>query len=742
MSSADPAFFSANELLGGLPARRASTVLFAIESRTAHLVRLSRQAAAPYLAEATAASRERSFLQALAQGRQLEAPPTIQALERHAPEWAALVPSDAGLRAAAARLLAAKHRFTQVQIPRLCTALGLDDLTVQQAYLRLYRQPLSSIYAETLTTRERLRWAQARLAYRLEDLPPFWTTFALTLTETVGAGILALPIALAGVGPLAGVVLLIALGLVNLVTIAAVSEAAAANGNLRHGPAYFGRLVSDYLGPAGVALLTAALLALLVMLLLAYYVGFSKTLAGATALPAWIWAALLFGLQVYFVRRESLSATIASALIIGFVNIGLLLILSLLALPHIRSAHLRYVNLPGLQGSPFDPAILGLIFGVILAGYFGHLSTGACARLVLRRDPSGRALIWGNLAAMATAIGLCVVWVIAVNGAIAPSVLAAETGTALTPLAEVAGPLVHVFGALFVILGMGMGSIHMSLALYNQVREWRLAAGRSGRASLAWVQHSRAGPLLDWLPVAAIFLLAEWQLLTRQESFTGLFWIFAIIVPVLAGVLPMLMLAASRRKGDYAPAAAIAWLGHPLVIIGVYVLFLGSVFLHGLVIWQAADQRAAALLAGLAILGATLFAVARGALRARGVVELRMEQLADERAFFSLVAAGKPLEADVRLVYRTGENQLHASQGELPDAISLRSVTFSLPILRARQLKVWVHRLTQTGVSEALSVGVTVTQGGDNRPTSVDGSSGQYFAALSEAPCEVYVMLA
>ena len=203
--------------------------------------------------------------------------------------------------------------------------------------------------------------------------------------------------------------------------------------------------------------------------------------------------------------------------------------------PHSRAAHLAYTNVPGLQGRPFEPGIPGLIFGVMLAGYFGHLSTGACARLVLRRDPSGRALIWGNIAAMATAMALSVLWVIAVNGAIAPAALAAETGTALTPLAEVAGPLVHIFGALFVVLGMGMASVHMALALRFQVREWRNGAPTSGR--LAWLRDARLGGLLDWLPVITLFLIAEWQLLTGNESFTGLLWVFAIVVPLLAGSL-------------------------------------------------------------------------------------------------------------------------------------------------------------------------------------------------------------
>ena len=64
-------FFSRDELLEGLPARRASTLLFAIESRAAHLSAQAHQATAWYLTEKTAAEHERAFLEALAQGRDL-----------------------------------------------------------------------------------------------------------------------------------------------------------------------------------------------------------------------------------------------------------------------------------------------------------------------------------------------------------------------------------------------------------------------------------------------------------------------------------------------------------------------------------------------------------------------------------------------------------------------------------------------------------------------------------------------
>src|SRR5204862_2200496 len=137
-------------------------------------------------------------------------------------------------------------------------------------------RPLDAVYARRSARPERLRWLRARLAARLESLPPFWTVFALTLTETVGAGILALPIALAPLGPLVAVELLILAGLVNLVTIVALSEAFARSGRVRYGHVYFGGLLHDYLGRAGSFILVPALLAFIGGILLPYSVGLSS----------------------------------------------------------------------------------------------------------------------------------------------------------------------------------------------------------------------------------------------------------------------------------------------------------------------------------------------------------------------------------------------------------------------------------------------------------------------------------
>jgi amino acid permease len=546
------------ELLGGLPARRASTLLFAIESRTAHLVARSRRAMARHRTERTAEEQERAFLGALAQGRDLPLRPTIQDLERYAPEWASLVPDDAGLRASLARLFGGQYPMPERLVPGIRRALGLDDEPVRQAFERLHQQPLTSIYAPGLPRSERVRWFRSRSALRLETLPPFWTAFALTLTETVGAGILALPIAMANIGPIGGLAVIIVLGLVNMLTIAAMAEAVARNGNVRYGRAYFGRLVYVYGGRRGVCTPPPALVLFTTVVLLAYYVGLSIALADTTRVPPEIWTALLFLVGLVFLRRESLDATVASALVVGAMSVTLILLLSLLALPHVTSANLRHSAMPFIDGKPFDASLLKLIFGVGLLAFFGHTSAGNCASVVLQRDPSGRSFIRGSVFALAAATGLYSVWVLGVNGAVSPAALAGESGTALEPLAREVGTSIHIFGSVFAVLAMGMASIHYSLALFNQTREWLPAS---------WNEtHRRRRYWLGVLPVTTIFLGVEGLLLADRASFAGpIAFLGTIAAPVLAGIFPMLMVVASRRKGDCALGPVWRLVGHPVV---------------------------------------------------------------------------------------------------------------------------------------------------------------------------------
>lgn len=704
---------SRDEVLGGLPARRATTLLFAIEGHTARLMVRTRQAVRRLATERSAEQQERAFLDALAQGRDLPVQPTIQDLERYATEWAALVPADPSLRAATARLLGQKYRFARSDVPRLRHALGLDTEAVASAYQRQHRAPLQTIFAPKTTGRDRLRWVQARAAHWLEALPPFWTVFALTLTEMVEAAVLALPTAVARVGPLAGVALLLGLGAINLVTIAALSEAFARNGSVRYGHVYFSRLVADYLGITRSRAITRALLGLISLLLLAdcvgcllaYCIGVSSTLAEASGISATLWAVVLLGVVLYFLRRETLDLTIASALVIGAVNLSLLVLVAVLALPHVSAAHLLGTGAPGGAGeAPFDPGLLGLIFGVIMAAYFGHFSTGTCARLVLNRDPSGRSLMLGNVSAMGVAILLNCLWVIVVNGTLPSSALLRESGTAIHLLAEEVGPMVNVVGVLFVILGMGMGSIHAALAVVYQVREW-LPVGRTATA----------------IPVVLVFGLGE-LLIAADVSFADPIGVLGVLAySVLGGMLPALLLLASRRKGEYVPAIPLRLAGHPLVVAALYVLFATSFVAHGLVIWSDPLQRLAALGVGTALVVLTILIARRGAFARRLIVELRVEPDVDRV---------DPLVVNITDSGRAGTATVHRAEAG--------GVRLELAATLARQLKVWTHRLTPTGDSDGLAAHVEVRDGRDLR---VYEQHGQLVVPVSDAPIQVSVAL-
>jgi hypothetical protein len=486
--------------------------------------------------------------------------------------------------------------------------------------------------------------------------------------------------------------------------------------------------------------------------------GVSTTLAQASGIPETIWAALLFLTGFYFLRRESLDATIASALLIGGINIGLILILSIFALPYVRAENLLFVDVPFLNGRPFTPTLFQLIFGVVLLAYFGHTSVGNMAKVVLRRDPSGRALLLGNVAAMVTAMALYALWVVAINGSISPATLASTSGTVLIPLAAVAGSGVYLFGSVFVVLGMGMSSIHYSLALFNQVREWlpnlprsvalqALAPGLQASPGIA--QRLREMLLgkegrfwISVMPVIIIFLWIEWLLLTDQESFTGpLAFLGVITVPILAGIFPMLMLAASRRKGEHVPGLFWRFLGHPLVVGCLYLIFLAGLFLHGFAIWQNPWHRIAAVGVGTLMTVVIFVFIRQGAFTRRTVVEVQVDQHTGGQAAFTIVEMGKPLPVDITIHYHDNEQSLHAASGEVPHFNDLHSVSFQLPATPAKELKVWLHRLTQEGDSEGIPAHVKIKCGDQAQTVTLSPAQKQVVLPLKSRPCQVEIAI-
>jgi len=716
---------SRDELFRGLPARRASMLLFAIQNRTAQLVARSRQATALVLGEQSEEARERAFLAALAQGREGAADVRVQDLERYAPRWADLAPPDPLARAALLHALGELYPLNASHVSALRAAVGADTPGVREAYERLYGVDLATVYLPRLPLRERVRWLRANASHRVETLPPFWTAFALTLTGTVGTTTLALPIAVATVGAAAGIGFLIGLAGVTILTIAAMSEAVTRNGAMRYGSSYLGRLVSDLLGSAAASLFTAAALFAIVFALLVRFIGFASVLDGATPVPAGAWAALLFLVNLRFVRRGTFDSTLASTLVIGTVNVALIVLLSLLALPHVTAERLSHSTVPGDGAS--DVSALGLVFGVVLGVYARHISVGSAAKLVLPRDPSGRSLLHGSVGGLAAAAVLSCLWVFAVNGAVAPTALAAERGTALAPLADVGGPLVDGAGGLFAVLAMGLGSIAMALALFYHVREW-LPADAGARTRFA----------SGLAPVVALFAVVEWLLLTDRASFTAAIgFVNAITGPLLSGIFPVLLLAAGRRKGEYVPGTMWRFVNRPLPATALYAFFLGVLLLYGFVLWDEWLQRLVAVASAAVMLGTTLLAKRRGAFRPQAVVELRAEADDTRPVSFNVTAAGSGVPAEVR-VDGSPTGGLTGSSGELPALAELRAVTFRLPPTGARGLKVWLHRLTADGRSDGLRGDVTV-DGGEVRATV--SRSGQVVVPLEGGARPVTVMV-
>ncbi len=919
--------FTPAEVLGGFSAKRARLLLFQIESRTAYLIMQSRRTVDRYLTEKTAEQQDLAFFEALAQGRELPVRPTIRDLERYALQWQSLVPHNPALQAGLASLLGHKYRFTPRDIPYIRKALGLDSEEVQQAFERRYQQLLGTIYTDRESPIEWVRWRENMLSGWLENLSPFWTAYALTFTEMVGASILALPIALAGVGPIPGVIILLVMGVFNVFTIAAMVEAVTRNGSIRYQGNYLGRLVQDYLGNLGSITLSTILLIDGALSVVAYSIGFSLTLADATSVRPEVWAGVLFLLSTYFVRRKNLQATVSSALLVGALSLSGILILSTLALGHLRVENLLYVRVPLLNGNPFEPALLGLIFGVVFAAYFGHLSVSSCARTVLARDSGGRSLVWGCITAQVSAMLLYILWVVAINGAISPQALTGFSGTALTPLAHLAGPMVNVLGALLAILTMGMASIHISLALFFTVREWipthsehTLVLGRrqgrlictphgkftfslaltylglkgtqaqfrvdlqvegnthrfeidvkdiweavttlpeltptiprrsidltlqivSASAGIVRVQlvtnmriryegqwdtlgfhllemaetadatfvgwlarreqtsmqeaadfleqtesatRSRLKQLVEqgilsetrkngqtwycvhfsarrrreattaiwqalgdagagsadkqhailstqkqmrlkrvttflqgetarsWLgisPLLLIFLLSEWLLVQKLESFSQLWGFLGVVaVPVEIGIFPVLLLFASRRKGEHVPQFILPFLAHPIMVGAIYLVSVGILFLHGLFIWQDTFQRGVALLVGGFMLVVTYLMARQGTFACRLVIEVRQDITEEDNGTFTVTDSGRAAtRASVKLGYADEERAYETANGAIPKFADLCSAKFSVPMTEAQELMVWVHHVMDEGQSENLPVLVKIS---------------------------------
>ncbi|MGH7366593.1 MAG: hypothetical protein ACREK9_09305 [Candidatus Rokuibacteriota bacterium] len=946
--------FTRDEALGGLPARRAATLLFLIESRTAHLADQSRRAGDFLASEEASRERDLAFFEAFSAGREPPVAPTIRDLEWHAARWAPLVPPNPGLRAALAHLLGRKYAFTRSAVPGIREALGLDGDAVGRAYRRQYGVELETLYAAQLRVVDWLPWAWAALSARVDALSPFWLTFGLTVAFSFSQAFLALPTGVARVGAGPGVILVLVIGFVNVLTMACMAEACARSGDFRYGRAFVGRLVVNYLGTEASAFFSATTAVRTFLVMLAGTIGVGLTLATFTGIRAEAWMAVLVLAELYYLSRKSAAATITTMFSLVGLNLLCLGIIAALTLGRVEAANLLYMRVPFVAGEPLEPALLRLVVGVVMMLYIGHVYVVQCARIVLPRDPSARALIQGSVAGTMVLTAIFAVWVLAVNGVVDPGQLAGEAGTALAPLAARIGPVVHVLGSVLVLLLLGMSCLRTSTVLFNLVQErlptrlrsvvtlprrhgsllfqprgtaragphlsvnylglaegqahlrvtaawdgaveradivvaqaWNAAAlleqfggrrapgvslilevreARAEAASLritttmsvsfggewvgagvhlgdltglddarrtliAWMtrrgevsleevvahrggdaagartllddlvaqgvvqpldtpadryrirlaaRHARRVPGGIWQalevpaaregrpghpgrlalaarsviasergrfflaasPVLFVFALAEWLLLAGTASFAGVLGFGGVVANSLtAGIFPVLLLAASRRKGDYVPGVVYRFLGHPVFTIGICGLSLVNLFVHGLVIYRDPWSRLTALGFALAVIGLAAMMLRRRAFGRRSVVELREDLRESAASVLTVTSAGQPLIAEVRLGQPAGEERFEAATVAVPALSKLQYVVARLPACGARELKVWAHQVMIDGSSEALPVLVDVQCGTETRRFDLKLSNGQAVLPLGADGCSVRIVL-
>ena len=98
--------------------------------------------------------------------------------------------------------------------------------------------------------------------------------------------------------------------------------------------------------------------------------------------------------------------------------------------------------------------------------------------------------------------------------------------------------------------------------------------------------------------------------------------------------------------------------------------------------------------------------------------------------------------ADVRLGYvDCREERCTTSPGKVPVLTALRYAAFEFPSASARELKVWVHRVSSDGGSEPLPASLELFCGDATQRIDLNLSSGQVILPLPGDECSLRINL-
>jgi hypothetical protein len=265
--------------------------------------------------------------------------------------------------------------------------------------------------------------------------------------------------------------------------------------------------------------------------------------------------------------------------------------------------------------------------------------------------------------------------------------------------------------------------------------------GLAGRQRI--VLGRRARDALSLLPLAVGFVIGEWCVLTGTGSFADLTALLGVIVgSLLAGLLPVLLFASSRGKGECAFAVRRGVLRHAVLLGSVYVFFLAALFAHGLVIWEQPIPRIGALVAGVTMLVFPVVLARTGAFGHRLTIEVCDDQHTGV-ARFALLSSARPVVGGVSLHYRGGQQHPSGTTGQIPAFDALTRVEFEIRpdgTAPPDEVKVWVHRVTPEGETESLQATAVVHVGTTAHHADLSLSHGETVVAAAAPDIDVAVV--
>jgi len=274
-----------------------------------------------------------------------------------------------------------------------------------------------------------------------------WQAVALIVSSTIGAGVLAMPYAIARVGIVLGIVYIIVIGFLLMGLNLLLGEVASRTSQ----PLQMSGLARKYLGQFGQFLMTAVFYTSVFGALLAYMIGEGEALAGLFGGSSLVWSLLFFfagavlvSLGIQTIKSVELWLTFAILLVV--------LLIAGVSVPHMAFPHFSY----------FNPALLFFPYGIVLFAFSGiNAIPEAHTLLANRKKDFKRAIVISSFIIMAVYLSFSVV-VVGVTGLGTSEVATVGLGQAI-------GPSMTIFGNIFAILAMATSFVILALSLRDSM---------------------------------------------------------------------------------------------------------------------------------------------------------------------------------------------------------------------------------------------------------------------------------